>query len=163
MYAKILNNIVVKYPFTLQNLQEENPFTMYDNIVDLLSMYIQTETSIQEGSFLVEVVQSALPEYDNLNEKLIESTPEFRDEQYFQKWEIVPLTDEEKQTVLTKKKEELREQRNNLLKDTDWTQMRDTPLTEEKISLYASYRQSLRDVPQQPTFPYSVSWPQKPE
>ena len=34
-----------------------------------------------------------------------------------------------------------------LLQDTDWTQLPDSPLTEEKRAEWATFRQGLRDMP----------------
>lgn len=42
---------------------------------------------------------------------------------------------------------ELRQQRNMLLAETDWTQMPDSPLSEEEKENYRIYRQALRDLP----------------
>ena len=42
---------------------------------------------------------------------------------------------------------EIRQKRNILLSQTDWTQMPDSPLTEEEKQNYRIYRQSLRDLP----------------
>jgi len=56
--------------------------------------------------------------------------------------------------------EEIRSIRNSLITKTDWTQLPDVP---EKIkSEWAAYRQALRDVPEQPDFPYNIVWPDKP-
>ena len=41
----------------------------------------------------------------------------------------------------------LRNQRNFLLKESDWTQFADSPLTTEKKAEWALYRQALRDLP----------------
>jgi hypothetical protein len=41
----------------------------------------------------------------------------------------------------------MRQRRNNLLKESDWTQGEDSPLTAEKKAEWATYRQALRDVP----------------
>jgi len=43
----------------------------------------------------------------------------------------------------------LREQRNILLKNTDWTQSNDSPLSDTKKQEWATYRQTLRDLPSQ--------------
>jgi|TARA_R100000482_G_scaffold436_1_gene262 hypothetical protein len=43
----------------------------------------------------------------------------------------------------------VREQRNVLLKNSDWTQNNDSPLSESKKSEWAIYRQTLRDLPAQ--------------
>ncbi len=53
----------------------------------------------------------------------------------------------------------IRIKRNELLSETDWTQTTDAPLSEDKIEKYRIYRQALRDMPEQPSFPYGVEWP----
>jgi len=41
----------------------------------------------------------------------------------------------------------IRTTRNRMLVETDWTQMSDSPLTNEKKQEWANYRQALRDLP----------------
>lgn len=41
----------------------------------------------------------------------------------------------------------VRIERNTLLTESDWTQMSDSPLTDSKKTEWATYRQSLRDLP----------------
>ena len=41
----------------------------------------------------------------------------------------------------------LRNKRNELLKESDWTQVNDCPLSDSKKQEWATYRQSLRDLP----------------
>ena len=60
------------------------------------------------------------------------------------------------------KAEEIRSQRKSLIKATDWTQMPDSPLSDADKAVWQTYRQALRDVPSQATFPNSVVWPTKP-
>lgn len=45
-----------------------------------------------------------------------------------------------------------RSKRNNLLKESDWTQLPNNPLTAEKQEEWNVYRQKLRDIPK--TIPY---------
>lgn len=71
-------------------------------------------------------------------------------------------------------KMQLRLMRNDLLNATDWTQFADVPMTEEKRSEWATYRQALRDLMTQ-EIDYNavwngnfmdwsqVNWPEKPE
>lgn len=54
---------------------------------------------------------------------------------------------------------EIRKKRDELLASTDWTQMADTALSKAKQNAYKTYRQALRDVPEQPGFPYEVEFP----
>lgn len=56
---------------------------------------------------------------------------------------------------------EVRTKRDSLLNETDWTQMADTALSEQKQEAYRIYRQALRDVPEQEGFPYEVLWPEE--
>ena len=56
---------------------------------------------------------------------------------------------------------EIRAKRDKLLNETDWTQMKDTALSEQKQEQYRVYRQALRDVPEQEGFPYDVVWPKE--
>lgn len=55
---------------------------------------------------------------------------------------------------------DIRSQRDLLLKSTDWTQGADVP--QNLKDKFAPYRQKLRDVTSQPTFPTSVIWPTEP-
>lgn len=56
--------------------------------------------------------------------------------------------------------EALRLERNALLKESDWTVLPDSPVN---VDLWKAYRQSLRDIPQQESFPDEISFPEKPE
>lgn len=58
--------------------------------------------------------------------------------------------------------EEVRSRRDGLLRDCDWTQMPDSPLTQEEKTVWQTYRQALRDVPQQEEFPQNITWPDAP-
>lgn len=55
------------------------------------------------------------------------------------------------------------QKRNILLNDSDWTVMPDSPLSEEKITEWKTYRQALRDITDQEEFPYNITWPTRPE
>lgn len=55
----------------------------------------------------------------------------------------------------------VRQSRDQLLKDTDWVAIKafetDTPMTSE----WKNYRQALRDISKQDGFPWTVDWPTK--
>ena len=67
-------------------------------------------------------------------------------------------TDEEVYLEISEQWQKVRDCRLDKLRDSDWTQLPDSPV--EK-SAWASYRQQLRDVTQQ-TNPFSIQWPQAP-
>ena len=54
--------------------------------------------------------------------------------------------------------------RNKLLADSDWTQMNDSPLTNEEKTAWATYRQELRDISDLDAWPNldDADWPVKP-
>ena len=55
---------------------------------------------------------------------------------------------------------QIRQERNTLLSECDWTQVSDAPVNQ---AAWQTYRQALRDVTSQEGFPYDVTWPTKPE
>ena len=57
----------------------------------------------------------------------------------------------------------VRTERNRRLRESDWTQLADSVFDAEAMVLWQSYRQALRDVPQQAGFPDGVDWPLPPE
>jgi hypothetical protein len=54
---------------------------------------------------------------------------------------------------------EARAKRNSLLARSDWTQVVDAPVDQ---LAWATYRQELRNVPEQPDFPETINWPVAP-
>ena len=64
--------------------------------------------------------------------------------------------------LLQDQKEILRSERNELLKQSDWTQFNDSPLDNTKKQEWATYRQALRDLPENTTDPANPTWPTKP-
>lgn len=66
----------------------------------------------------------------------------------------------------------LRGRRTTLLQQSDWTQFADSPLSDSKKAEWATYRQALRDLPQNNPDPQwedgdntklpDITWPTKP-
>ena len=55
--------------------------------------------------------------------------------------------------------QEARQMRDRLLATSDWTQVADAPVD---AAAWATYRQALRDIPDQPGFPDNITWPETP-
>ena len=53
----------------------------------------------------------------------------------------------------------VRAERETKLKESDWMALSDVTMTAE----WSTYRQALRDVPEQAGFPHTVTWPTEPE
>jgi hypothetical protein len=74
-----------------------------------------------------------------------------------------PISDSEADSVLIPLQSlsaalAIRQQRTSLLLQSDWTQIADSPLTSQQKAMWATYRQALRDITKQVTFPTSVVW-----
>ncbi|MCG3811180.1 phage tail assembly chaperone [Photobacterium damselae] len=78
----------------------------------------------------------------------------------FETLDILP--DKKIEIVTEAKWERIRVKREPLMRDTDWTQMPDAPLSVEKKAEFTAYRQALRDIPQTYDNPDDVIWPAKP-
>lgn len=58
---------------------------------------------------------------------------------------------------------EIRAERKEKLRGSDWTHISDVPISEIKRAEWATYRQSLRDIPQDFPNPGDVIWPVEPD
>ena len=59
-------------------------------------------------------------------------------------------------------KYDVNQRRKKLLLASDWTQIPNNPLTEEQQAAWATYRQELRDIPEQSGYPLNVVFPVAP-
>jgi len=87
------------------------------------------------------------------------------------KWSIGPVfTDNEDGTAAeqeaayiaridAEQAKSVRADRDKRLAECDWTQLSDSQVDK---AVWATYRQSLRDVPAQAGFPHNITWPVKP-
>lgn len=76
--------------------------------------------------------------------------------------EVVSLTSQEIEEKRNAFLSNIRGIRNNLLSDSDWTQIADAPLTDGEKLNWKTYRQALRDVTEQSDI-YNIAWPLSPE
>lgn len=65
-----------------------------------------------------------------------------------------------KATKDTDQSKSIRSIRNDKLKECDWTQISDATVNK---TLWATYRQELRDISSQEGFPWTITWPTQPE
>lgn len=66
------------------------------------------------------------------------------------KWVLVCL--------MPRTEQEARAQRQRMLQASDWAMLEDSPLSSEAKAIYKSYRQALRDLPENKLWP-NVVWP----
>jgi hypothetical protein len=105
-----------------------------------------------EGYYVITVWKP----YDHATEKLVSAAPHLYDGMCCLV-DVEPLTAEELQARVDTQWQVVRTQRNQMLKDTDWTQLSDSPVDK---TAWALYRQALRDITQQPD-PFNITWPKQ--
>lgn len=81
--------------------------------------------------------------------------------QWYTKYSVADLDAEGIAAKDAEQAKNVRQTRNDKLKETDWTQGKD--ISDAVSQPWAVYRQALRDVPSQSGFPWDVQWPTKSE
>jgi hypothetical protein len=147
MYLRIVNNTTT-YPYTIKNLRDSLP-----NVS--LPASLSNEQLVEWDMY--EVQFSAAP--NDYTKNIIEGTPTLIDGNYYQNWIQTDATESEIEQRLEDKWFEIREIRNQLLMECDWTQLSD--ISTEIKNLWSSYRQDLRNITNQ-TNPFNIIWPVKP-
>jgi hypothetical protein len=104
----------------------------------------------------VEVNFLADPDVYYFSNGIVKKKPEKPSETSF--WDEITFSWVEN---LQLKELEVKRFRNTLLSASDWTQLPD--VTAETKQAWASYRQALRDIPDQPGYPTNIVWPTPPQ
>ena len=151
MYLKVSGSNIT-YPYSLQDLKLENKNISFPSLISdsLLETF---------GVYKVELKDSGYD--DDYTKDVVEVTPTLSGSVYVQTYQI---SDADETTINTRKEikwEEIREQRNQLLSQCDWTQFQDSPITGSQLTLWQTYRQQLRDITNQSN-PFDIIWPTKP-
>jgi len=81
------------------------------------------------------------------------------DSKWYTKYSVADMDDEAKTAKDAEQAKSVRTTRDEKLKDSDWTQVADAPVDK---TVWATYRQELRDVTKQSGFPWEVTWPTQP-
>lgn len=159
MYAKILNNEVVKYPYQWTDFEADNNNTNYGYPQpDLLTIFPQTDIANQ-GYTVVLVASATKPIINEATQSVEEDTPILINEVWTQNWVVTTLTSDQQATLTTNESVKIRQQRNAKLTACDWTQIADAPVDK---TAWSTYRQSLRDLPKESGFPWTITWPTQP-
>lgn len=81
------------------------------------------------------------------------------DGKWYTKYSVADMNDEAKAATDAAQARSVREQRNQKLKECDWTQLADAPVDKDS---WAAYRAELRNLPTQAGFPWDITWPETP-
>ena len=136
--------VIDQYPYSTQQLKQENPNTSFPSEI--------TEEVLQSYNVYPVSVDSR-PETSNDKKLELDEAPTYKDGVWSIGWTIESKTEEELQGDIESKRRE----RDEALKLTDSYALTDRELSEEM----ATYRQDLRDLPEQESFPY-IDTPNKP-
>jgi hypothetical protein len=151
MYLKVSGSNIT-YPYSVQQLKLDNtnisfPTSISDSLLETFGVY---KVELRDSGY-----------DDDYTKDVLEVTPTLSGSVYVQTYEI---SDADETTINTRKEikwSEIREQRNQLLSECDWTQFQDSPITGSELTQWQTYRQELRNITTQEN-PYNIVWPTKP-
>lgn len=149
MYARIYSDHIT-WPYTLDNLRQDESGTSFP-------ARIMPELLAEFGVVSVSVDPEPFTDHQN---DAVRDDPVQENGAWVQHWHLEPLDPERSAQKLSQQQAVVRAERDRLIAQTDWTQGKDIP--DAVSQQWASYRQALRDIPQQTGFPWAVSWPQAP-
>jgi hypothetical protein len=149
MYLRIVNE-TIEYPYSVEQLRKDAynisfPETMSQSMLEEFGVYNVVAT----------------PKPTDYTKNISEGTPTLTDGVYYQVWSQADATESEITERINQKWEEIRDHRNTLLKDSDWTVLVDSPLSGSVLENWKTYRQELRDVTSQEN-PFNILWPNQP-
>lgn len=148
-YARVSNNQVVSYPLSQLDIQLRHPHISFVR-----------DHFVPPPGYVV--VHEVLPPDVDHTQNVVPGAPELIQDVWTQTWQIVPASNAEIDDRCAQQMMRVRSQRDQLLRESDYTRMDDVPLTTEQKQAWAEYRQQLRDLSLQPNWPWQVTWPQKP-
>jgi hypothetical protein len=147
MYLRIIDE-TINYPYSIPQLRAAFP-----NVSLPAEL---TDASLIEWNMYV-VTPTPIP--NDYTKNIIEGTPVLTNGVYYQNWIQTNASQSEIDYRLENQWFIIRDTRNQLLSECDWTQLFD--ISSETKAIWAQYRQSLRDITSQ-TNPFSITWPVKP-
>ena len=149
-YAKIENGEIIKYPYSIEDLKMDNSNVSFPLIID-------EPTKSRYNMLSIQKVEAQSDYTKNISEGL----PEFIEGIWTQTWIITDATQEEIDKRLSNQWIKIRDERTVELKLSDWTQLPDSPFTEEQKNAWRQYRQELRDITNQAN-PFEIIYPVQP-
>lgn len=147
MYLRIIDE-TINYPYSIPQLREAFP-----------NVSLPAELSDEALAEWDMYVVTPVPMPNNYTKNITEGTPVLTDGVYYQNWIQTDASQAEIDYRLENQWEEVRIIRNELLKESDWTQLSDVSQTIKDV--WTTYRQELRDVTNQEN-PFNIEWPIKP-
>jgi len=149
MFAKIINDVVEKYPYSIGELRKDHPRVSFPKNPN-------SETLAAFNTF--EVARTPQPKVDHTQD-VGEGVPQKINGVWTQVWNVSNVDQDTLAERTEGRAKQIRDERNYKIAASDWTQVADSPVDKQA---WATYRQALRDVPTQAGFPWDVTWPEAP-
>ena len=150
MYVLAPNQTVETFPYSIGALRRDNRNTSFPRN--------PSEEMLADWN-VFPVIEQEPPSFNPATQNLNQVNPMLVDGEWMQAWEVADSSAEEIAERTEAKAVEVRADRNQRLAACDWTQLSDAPVD---AAAWATYRQDLRDITDQPGFPWEVEWPPMP-
>lgn len=150
MYIKISNDGGQRFPYTIQDLRQENASTSFPAVLT---------NEMLAGFGVYPVSENDRPATDRFSYAVKRALPELVNGEWIVLWDVIAKSPEDIAKQDEHRAIEIRDSRNGKLAATDWRFRSDMTPSQQWID----YCQALRDVTAQPGFPWSVTWPTQPE
>jgi hypothetical protein len=153
MYILAPNQVAKTYPYSIGELRRDNPATSFPK---------KPSDAMLASWGVYPVFNVGSPAFNHATQNLSEGDPVLVGGQWQQTWVVTDATSEEVTQRATQHADDMRNKRNQLLSNSDWTQVADAPVN---AAAWAAYRQALRDITAHANFPYllDTDWPAKPD
>lgn len=125
-------------PYSEAAFRADNKHTVYGKVISNRHLNAQDVYRVRTLPMPTEIGKKAVTQ----------ALPELVDGHWVLGWDLVALSADEARAL-----------RDELLAACDWTQVSDAPVDQ---AAWATYRQALRDIPDQAGFSDNVTWPQEP-
>lgn len=150
MYLRIINNDII-FPYDFRMLRNDFPNTSFP-------IKMSDELCAEYDMYRVHPTPKPIVEWDK---DVVIGIPEYVNEKYFQTWIVRDIEDWEKNERISNQWKIVRDSRNQLLTESDWTQLPDVNLP-NKLE-WVEYRENLRNITNQTENPFDIMWPNKPQ
>lgn len=156
MFVKLNNNNEIeKYPYSIEQFREDNsnlslPIALSDAFLSNYGIY-PVYFGIEPDNF-----------DKKTQKKTLKSMPILIGDRWVLEWEVSAKTEYEIALDTQELSAQIRKQRDDLLKDSDWMASKAFETNTPMSVFWTAYRQALRDLSSQDGFPYDITWPEKP-
>ena len=166
VYAEVQGNTLVQYPYTLGSLMAENPYTIFGSDPNIAEIFPETNIAIEKGYALQPVTFAAQPTYDPATQLCVQnSSPTLINNVWTLEWTVSQMTPDQETAWQTQQKSNNKTQAQQLLSETDWSEIPSVTNTSNTPHLvnsadFVTYRNALRSIAVNP--PVTAAWPTKP-